>query len=170
MAEIQVQSDFLTELRKMRKCQQGVDFFNRLRLEELELLVEHLKRRSVPRGTIVITQGDKKADAFYMIASGRCTAWVKKGGQLGKVADLGPDQYFGEKALVTNEPRSATVRAEDQTELYVLYKEDFNNILMHNPGIAQEIKFHISQYKKATTWKKAAFLGAPLHGKAPPYF
>lgn len=151
MAEIAApggQVDFLTEVRKLRKVLQGVDFFNRLRLEELELLVEHLKRRTLPRGHIIINQGDKNADAFYMIASGRCTVWIKKGGQMVKVADLGPEQYFGEKALVTSEPRAATVRAETKTEVYVLYKEDFNGILMHNPGIAQEIKFHIAQYRK----------------------
>lgn len=148
MPEATAQPDFLTEVRKLRKVLQGVDFFSRLKLEELELLVEHLKRRTVPRGTILITQGEKKADAFYMIASGRCTVWIKKGREMVKVADLGPEQYFGEKAMVNNEPRAATVRAETKTEIYVLYKDDFNNILMHNPGIAQEIKFHIAQYKK----------------------
>jgi CRP-like cAMP-binding protein len=142
------QGDFLTEVRKLRKTLQGVDFFNRLKLEELELLVEHLKKRTVQRGAIIIQQGDKNADAFYMIATGRFTVWIKKGGQMVKVADLGPEQYFGERALVTAEPRAATIRAELPGELYVLYKEDFNNILMHNPGIAQEIKFHMSMYKK----------------------
>ncbi len=140
------QSDFLAEVRKLRKVLQGVDFFSRLRLEELELLVEHLKKRTVPRGHVLINQGDKSADAFYMIASGRCTVWVKKGGAMVKVADLGPEMYFGEKALVTSEPRAATVRAELPSEIYVLYKDDFNNILMKNPSIAQEIKFHIAQY------------------------
>jgi CRP-like cAMP-binding protein len=150
MAEVQAkgQVDFLAEVRKLRKTLQGVDFFNRLKLEELELLVDHLKKRSVPRGHILISQGEKLADAFYMISSGRCTVWIKKGGSMVKVADLGADQYFGEKALVTNEPRAATVRAETACELYVLYKEDFNTILMHNPSIAQEIKFHIAQYRK----------------------
>jgi CRP-like cAMP-binding protein len=150
MAEVQAkgQVDFLAEVRKLRKTLQGVDFFNRLKLEELELLVDNLKKRTVPRGQILISQGEKAADAFYMISSGRCTVWIKKGSAMIKVADLGPDQYFGEKALVTNEPRAATVRAETACELYVLYKEDFNTIIMHNPSIAQEIKFHIAQYKK----------------------
>jgi CRP-like cAMP-binding protein len=150
MAEAQAkgQVDFLAEVRKLRKTLQGVDFFNRLKLEELELLVDHLKRRSVPRGHIIISQGDKNADAFYMIATGRCTVWIKKGSQMIKVASLDHEQYFGEKALVNSEPRAATVRAETACELYVLYKEDFNTILMHNPSIAQEIKFHIAQYKK----------------------
>ncbi len=138
----------LSEVRKLRNVLQGVDFFTRLKLEELETLVEHLKKRVVPRGNIIIQQGDKKADAFYMVASGRCTVWIKKGGQMAKVADLGPENYFGERALITEEPRAATVRAETTTELYVLYKEDFDSILMRNPGIAQELKFHVAQYRR----------------------
>ena len=40
-------------------------------------------KRSVPRGHIIINQGDKKADAFYMIAVGRCTGfWVETRGRL----------------------------------------------------------------------------------------
>lgn len=138
----------LSEVRKLRNVLQGVDFFTRLKLEELETLVENLKKRTVPRGTILIQQGDKNADAFYMVGSGRCTVWIKKGIQMVKVADLGADNYFGERALITEEPRAATVRAETSSELYVLYKQDFNAILMKNPGIAQELKFHIAQYKR----------------------
>jgi CRP-like cAMP-binding protein len=138
----------LSEVRKLRNVLQGVDFFTRLKLEELETLVEHLKKRTVPRGHLIIQQGDKNVDAFYMIASGRCTVWIKKGLSMAKVADLGHENYFGERALITDEPRAATVRAETVTELYVLYKEDFNAILMRNPGIAQELKFHVAQYKR----------------------
>jgi CRP-like cAMP-binding protein len=138
----------LSEVRKLRNVLQGVDFFTRLKLEELETLVENLKKRTVPRGHLIIQQGDKNVDAFYMIASGRCTVWIKKGSQMNKVADLGPENYFGERALITEEPRAATVRAETTSELYVLYKNDFNAILMKNPGIAQELKFHIAQYKR----------------------
>jgi CRP-like cAMP-binding protein len=138
----------LSEVRKLRNVLQGVDFFTRLKLEELETLVEHLKKRTVPRGHLIIQQGDKNVDAFYMIASGRCTVWIKKGLSMAKVADLGPENYFGERALITEEPRAATVRAETVSELYVLYKEDFNAILMKNPGIAQELKFHVAQYKR----------------------
>jgi CRP-like cAMP-binding protein len=138
----------LSEVRKLRNVLQGVDFFTRLKLEELETLVEALKKRTVPRGTLLIQQGDKNVDAFYMVASGRCTVWIKKGGGMVKVADLGAESYFGERALITEEPRAATVRAETASELYVLYKADFNAILMRNPGIAQELKFHVAQYKR----------------------
>jgi CRP-like cAMP-binding protein len=85
----------LSEVRKLRNVLQGVDFFTRLKLEELEILLENLRKRTVPRGTLVIQQGEKNADAFYMIASGRCTVWIKKGSAMTKVADLGPESYFG---------------------------------------------------------------------------
>ena len=49
------------------------------KIEELEILVEHLKNRSVPRGHVIINQGDPKADAFFMVRTGRCTVWQKKG-------------------------------------------------------------------------------------------
>ena len=141
--------DFLSQVRKLRRVLQGVDFMSRLKIEELEVLVETLKKRTVPRGHIIINQGDKNADAFFMIATGRCTVWVKKGATMQKVADLYEEEYFGERALVTHEPRAATVRAETPCELYVMYKDDFDKVLMHNPEIAQQIKFHIAQYKKS---------------------
>jgi CRP-like cAMP-binding protein len=147
-SQAQASVSSLSEVRKLRNVLQGVDFFTRLKLEELETLVENLKKRTVPRGHLIIQQGDKNVDAFYMIASGRCTVWIKKGAQMNKVADLGPENYFGERALITEEPRAATVRAETTSELYVLYKNDFNAILMKNPGIAQELKFHVAQYKR----------------------
>ena len=37
-------------------------------------------------------------------------------------------------------PRGATVKTLEETELYVLYKDDFKKILMANPGIAASIK------------------------------
>ncbi|HXC62916.1 MAG TPA: cyclic nucleotide-binding domain-containing protein, partial [bacterium] len=138
----------LSEVRKLRNVLQGVDFFTRLKLEELETLLEHLKKRSVAKGTLVIEQGDRNADAFYMIASGRCTVWKKTGPAMAQVDVLGPETYFGERALITDEPRAATVRAEEPTELYVLYRDDFKNLLLRNPSIAQELKFHMAQYRR----------------------
>ena len=138
----------LSEIRKQRNVLQGVDFFTRLKLEELETLLEHLKKRSVPRGTLIIQQGDRNADAFYMISSGRCTVWKKKGASMEKVDELGPETYFGERALSTEDPRAATIRAEEPTELYVLYRDDFKNLLLRNPSIAQELKFHMAQYRR----------------------
>jgi CRP-like cAMP-binding protein len=52
------------------------------------------------------------------------------------VADLSDGDFFGEMALVTELPRTATVVAEDAGELFVLYKKDFKKILLSNPKIS----------------------------------
>ena len=134
--------DFLTEVRKLRDCLRGVQFLYELKIDELDKLMGALKRRRYVAGATVIKQGDP-GDAFYLVASGKVSVWVKEK----QVKVILPDQYFGESALVTEAPRSATIKTEEATELYVLYKEDFTKILMANPGIAASIKAHMAKLK-----------------------
>ena len=65
---------------------------------------------------------------------------MKKGFGKSKVADLGPDEFFGEMALLSNETRNATVVAEEVAELFILQKYDFEKILMKNPVIMEQLK------------------------------
>jgi CRP-like cAMP-binding protein len=65
---------------------------------------------------------------------------VKKGNKTVKAAELGKGDFFGEMALISNEPRSATVTAIEVTELFVLQKNEFDQILMKNPAISQEMR------------------------------
>ncbi|HTB23159.1 MAG TPA: cyclic nucleotide-binding domain-containing protein [bacterium] len=135
-------SDFLIAVRKLRDCLQGVDFLYQLKVDELDKLMGAMKKRRYPAGFTVIKQGDI-GDAFYMIASGKVSVAVK--GKQVKI--LQADEYFGESALVTEAPRNATVTTETETELYILYKKDFKNILMQNPSIAAAIKEHVAKIK-----------------------
>jgi trk system potassium uptake protein TrkA len=134
--------DDRSPIRKLRDCLQSVDFLRQLKLDELDKLMEALKKRQCPAGNTIIKQGDP-GDAFYMISTGRVEVWDK--GKL--LTSRHPGEYFGESALVTEGPRAATVKAAVETELYVLYKEDFKKILMANPGIAASIKSHMAQLK-----------------------
>ena len=135
-------ADPRSAVRKVRDCLQAVDFLGQLRLEELDKLMEVLKKRTCPTGSVIIKEKDP-GDAFYLILSGKVSVWAK-GKQL---TERHPGEYFGESALVNDEPRSATVKAEGPTELYVLYKDDFKKILMANPGIAAAIKAHAAKLK-----------------------
>jgi CRP-like cAMP-binding protein len=106
---------------------------------EIDRLVGCLRAVRVFKGYEIIRQGDL-GDAFYLIATGRVSVWVKKGANRMKVADLRADDYFGEMALISNEPRNATVIAEGLTELFILEKYNFNKTLMKNPAIAQKLR------------------------------
>lgn len=129
-------------MRKLRDTLQKVDFLYQLKLDEMDPLINALKKRSCPAGYTVIKEGDP-GDAFYMIANGEVEVSAK-----GKVVTARKaGEFFGESALVNQSPRSATVITKTATELYVLYKDDFNKILMANPGIAASIKLAAAQRK-----------------------
>ncbi len=79
----------------------------------------------------IIEQGER-GDAFYVLKDGSCTAYQAKnpGEAAVKVGDLVAGDFFGETALLTNEPRNATVTVTSQmTEVLVLSKNDFEMIL-----------------------------------------
>src|SRR5258708_122218 len=126
------------EIKKLRDCLQEVDFLYHLKMQEMDLLLGAMKKRRYPANFEVIKQGDK-GDAFYMVSSGKLSVWVKKGFRSERVAFMGPGQFFGEGALVADRPRSATVKTEQESELYILHKDSFNKVLMSNPGIAASI-------------------------------
>jgi trk system potassium uptake protein TrkA len=132
----------VSPIRKLRDCLQKVDFLRQLKVDELDKLMEALKRRQCPAGYTVIKQGDP-GDAFYMISTGKVEVWDN--GKLLTARHAG--EYFGESALVTEGPRAATVKTVAETELYVLYKADFKKILMANPGIAESIRLHMASLK-----------------------
>jgi cAMP-dependent protein kinase regulator len=134
--------EFKNQVRKLRDTLQKVDFLYALKVEELDHLMAALKKRKVPAGMVVIKQGEP-GDAFFMIAAGKVSVW--DGAK--QITSRYEGEFFGESALVTDSPRSATVKAEKDCELYVLYKEDFNRILMHNANIAQAIRQATAQRK-----------------------
>ncbi|HRU39353.1 MAG TPA: cyclic nucleotide-binding domain-containing protein [Candidatus Goldiibacteriota bacterium] len=124
------------DMSMLRSALQKVDFFYSFNFSELDMLIKALKKRKVKKGETVINQGEI-GDKFYLIGRGQFSVYVKKGmGNQQKVADLSDGDFFGEMALVTDLPRTATVKADDEGELFVLYKKDFKKILLSNPKIS----------------------------------
>jgi CRP-like cAMP-binding protein len=56
-----------------------------------------------------------------------------------EVARLSRGEFFGEMALLTGEPRSASVTAVDDLEVVVIHKESLQGMLTARPGLAQEM-------------------------------
>jgi CRP/FNR family transcriptional regulator, cyclic AMP receptor protein len=90
------------------------------------------------KGEAILTIGDQSNGCAYYINSGHVK--VVRGGN--EIALLGPGSFFGEMALITDEPRTATVEVIDDTELQVFLKEDFL-ILLNKSSHTKEIKEEI---------------------------
>lgn len=80
-------------------------------------------------GQDVVRAGDA-GDGLYIVRSGQVAVLVRRtdGGEQ-RIATLGPGDPFGEGSLVTDEPRTATVRATEDAELLHLATEDFRRIV-----------------------------------------
>ncbi len=90
-------------------------------------------------GDVVIRQGDP-GDLFYLIRSGSVDVRIDDGQQEKKVAKLQQGQYFGEAALITDEPRNATIVAREKSIFYGLGKEDFRTVLDASATFEEELR------------------------------
>jgi len=75
-------------------------------------------------GVEVISQGDI-GDKFYIVKSGSLEVMKEETGQVKAVARLEAGDFFGELALLFDQPRTATVRTLEEVELLALSKDDF---------------------------------------------
>ncbi len=88
---------------------------------------------------LVIRQGDP-GELFYLIRSGRVDVVVEENGEKRKVAELGEGQYFGEAALLRDEPRNATIVARTKCLFYTLGKVDFKQVLDRSKSFDAEVR------------------------------
>ncbi len=115
----------------------NTELFRALEDGELEKLSTKLRERVYPANTAIVREG-ASGDAMFIIKNGQVEV-KKKEPNLGidlTIATLGMGACFGEMALLTGKPRSATVIAITATELFVLEKRDFDALLLEHPGIS----------------------------------
>jgi CRP-like cAMP-binding protein len=105
----------------------------------LEGLASHLVRLGVPAGTRLFQQGDP-GERFYIIAAGEADVAVD-----GQHKPLGSGDYFGEIALLRDLPRTATVTAQTELELYAPGREEFVAAVAGHPPSAEAADTVIAQ-------------------------
>lgn len=106
--------------------------------EEIRLIDMALVRRVFQKGEVIIKQNDK-ADRFFMIISGACE-WTKtcKTGEV-EGGDLSLGNYFGERALIKNDRRSATVIAKTAVTTLTLSRDDFHELFGSGDIFAEQL-------------------------------
>jgi rhodanese-related sulfurtransferase len=90
------------------------------------------------KGTTVVRQGDE-GDSYYFLASGRALVARQSDEQADTIemAVLGPGEGFGEEALLSGQPRNASVTLMEDSVLVCLGKEEFSTLL--NAPLMQRI-------------------------------
>jgi rhodanese-related sulfurtransferase len=97
-------------------------------------------------GDCVVKQGDPPL-FFYVVISGRLKVYREThDGIRTDLTSLGPGDYFGEVALVTGKPRTATVEAVEESLVLAVSKDEFDFVLDQNPKLARQIIHSLSQW------------------------
>lgn len=105
---------------KLVELLHGVPLFHGLDLASIEDLAARLRPETIGPGQEIVTQG-APGDRFYVIASGTVELLVDRY----RIGELGPGRWFGERALLRDTARTATVRAVDEVGLQSLGRFDF---------------------------------------------
>ena len=116
-----------------------VPLFRNLGKRQLQSLARSMTPRRFAAGETVLRQG-KGGIGLYVVLSGRTEAvHTRADGTRVVVNVFGPADYFGELAMINDEPRTASVLAVEDTECLVLVRWDFLGKLRRNRGMATVI-------------------------------
>jgi small-conductance mechanosensitive channel/CRP-like cAMP-binding protein len=154
----------LAEQEAIRQTLAGAPLFQSLSPEELGRLAGGVKSKDYARGERLCRQGEA-GDSFYLIRDGRVGVFMNTpAGPPTKVAELAPGAFFGEMALLTGEPRAATVIAESDVEVLRVSKQDFAGLLQANAELAGQLA---AVLEKRLAHNQAAAANATPGGTAP---
>ena len=116
-----------------------VPLFSMLTASQAEGVASAVVKSRFKRGESIVEQG-KKSDALSIILTGRARVVTTDArGREVILATMHPGDYVGEMSLIDNEPHSATVRAEIQTDALVLGRLEFARCLPENSSMAYAI-------------------------------
>ncbi len=113
------------------------DVFKHLTPRSLAEMSDHLRAETVQAGRNIIREGDA-GDKFYLIRQGEVR--VFRGEEQKEVAILTEGDFFGEMALLTGQPRNASVEAVTDTVLYALSQEQFRKAIAQQASFESEIR------------------------------
>jgi signal transduction histidine kinase len=111
--------------------------FEALSGSELEALRRGCEERRYEPGAVIFQEGGP-GDGIYIVASGlvQISALLDQGRERRVLSRIGPGEFFGEMAVLDNEPRSGTASAETATAVLFLPREYLLHMLDTSPGLA----------------------------------
>ncbi len=125
-------STMLSNLDLLRR----VPLFSLLTVAQAEVISGAVVKKRFKRGEALVEQG-QKSNALFILLTGRARVLTTDSrGREVILANLAQGDYLGEMSIIDNEPHSATVRAEVQTDVLMLGRTEFARCLTENASMS----------------------------------
>lgn len=113
--------------------------------DELELVLGLFQEREIKPNANIFTE-KMPGEALFIVKSGavKITMMAGEGEEMGLLV-LGPGEFFGELALIHEDTRLVTARAETAVDLLMLTRKDFNALLDLDPRTASRLLIAVSK-------------------------
>ncbi len=119
-----------------------IPIFADLSETEHQAIIKNIILNYFPVGHVFFTEGSPENDAgMFIIKHGmvKISRRDPVSGEEKEIAVLSDNDFFGEMALVLNEPRNATATAIGECEVFQLKKSDFDALMQNSPTMANKI-------------------------------
>ena len=127
-----------------------VSLFESLDQQELEALSDVTFTRTFNKDTVIIL-AEEEGDTLFILKKGQVkVSIVSEEGREVILSLLGPGSVFGELSLLDGKPRSANVVATEETELLMLRRADFLQLIYKTPQIATALLAELATRMRKT--------------------
>ena len=114
----------------------------------------------------VIFHADESGDVFCLIRDGHVkVTMISPEGKEIILSMLGPGDFFGEMALLDDEPRSATVVATEPLDLVTIWRSDFLQILQENFSITKKVLVELSRRLRTASGRIESLATMDVYGR-----
>ena len=128
----------------------NVSLFESLDQQELEALSDVTFTRTFSKDNVIILAEDE-GDTLFILKKGQVkVSIVSEGGREVILSLLGPGSVFGELSLLDGKPRSANVVATEETDLLMLRRADFLQLIYKTPQIATALLAELATRMRKT--------------------
>ncbi len=117
----------------------GVPFLAGLDRKHLERLARDFSERTFAAGSVAVREGDERGIGFFVVVEGEGTVTIGDK----QVATVGPGDYFGEVALISDRVRTATVTATTDLRCLVMTMWDFRAFVQGDAEVAWKLLEHV---------------------------
>ncbi|MDX1584457.1 MAG: Crp/Fnr family transcriptional regulator, partial [Thermoanaerobaculia bacterium] len=128
------------------------------------------RSREYDKGDVII-HAEESADVFCLIEEGKVKiTMISPDGKEIILSTFGAGDFFGEMAILDEEPRSASVIAVNSVRLQTIFKDDFLNLLRENFGITRKILAELSGRLRTASHRIESLATMDVYGRLARYF